>query len=468
MQSSAGSPRGTARGMRRSGGSRSTFTFWILSALLVLAFLTGGSFRANAPFLFLLRPFAILALAYGLAALPRSRWRALRVPLAMAGLVTGLTAIHLIPLPPMLWQVLPGHEPVRALDALVGAGPVWRPLSLVPSTTLNALFALSVPLASLVLAAGLDRHDHVRLFRLLLALAAISAMVGLLQATGLRFNLYVPTGGDRGIEATGLFANKNHQAVLLAAMLPMLAIFARIARDARPARKIIDIMTAGAALVVVILLIVTGSRAGLVLGGVSLLVTLFYGLARIDYLARIDPRRAFALKLVIGLAAAAVAAVATTLTSRGLAFTRMANATADLRPRLWESILPIVPQYMPWGSGIGSYVDVYRAHEPVALLRDTYSNHAHNEYLEVALTAGIPGILLIVVAGVLFARAAWKNRHGTDIPALLARLGTTILLLLAAASVTDYPLRTPLMGAVFAIAVVWCAYIVPQYSEAER
>lgn len=456
MHSSAGRPRRSA-----TRALRPRPAFWILAALLVLAFLTGGSFRANAPFLFILRPAAILALAYGLMTLPHDRWRTFRVPLTIAGLVTGLTAIHLIPLPPSVWQALPGHAPVAALDRLAGISPVWRPLSLVPSTTLNALFALSVPFAALVLAAGLDRQDHIRLLRLLLALAGASAVLGLLQATGMRFNLYIPTGGERGIEATGLFANKNHQAVLLAAMVPMLAVLARIERNARAGGKLIGILAACATLVILLLLIVTGSRAGLAIGLLSLVVTLFYGLAQIEPPAGVDPRRAFFLKIAIAVGAAGTAALATILTSRGLAFARMTNAAADLRPRLWESILPIIPQYLPWGSGIGSYVEVYRAHEPVALLRDTYSNHAHNEYLEVALTAGIPGVLLLGVAGMAFAYAAWRNRKGSDNPALFARLGVAVVLFLAAASLTDYPLRTPLMGVVFAIAVAWCVRIEP-------
>jgi len=461
MHRSAGRPRRSAKPARRAGAFRPQLTFWVLSVLLVLAFLTGGSYRANAPLLFLLRPVAILALAYGLIALPRDRWQAFYVPLGMGGLVTALTAIHLIPLPPAIWQALPGHGPVAALDKLAEIAPVWRPLSLVPSTTLNALFALSVPLAALVLAAGLDRQDHVRLLRLVLVMAGVSAILGLMQATGMRFNLYAPNGDERGIEATGLFANKNHQAVLLAATLPMLAVLARIERDARPRGKLIGILAACAALFILLLLIVTGSRAGLIIGLLSLVVTLFYGLAQIAPLARIEARRAFIIKVAIAIGAAGIVTVAAILTSRGLAFARMTSATADLRPRLWESILPIVPQYLPWGSGIGSYVEVYRAHEPIALLRDTYSNHAHNEYLEVALTAGIPGLLLIVGAGVMFAYAAWRNRQGSDVPALFARLGSAIVLFLAAASLTDYPLRTPLMGVVFAIGVIWCTRIEP-------
>lgn len=451
--------------MHRSGASQPQLGFWILGALLVLTFLTGGSYRASAPFLFVLRPVAILVLGYGLFMFTRAQWKAFRVPLIIAGLIMGLVALHLIPLPSALWQLLPGHSSLQTLDTLANAGPVWRPLSLVPSATLNALFALSVPFAVFMLAATLNEMDHIRLLWLLLTLAGISALLGLLQTTGLQFNLYVPIGRGSGIEATGLFANKNHQAALLAAMLPMLAVLARAVRAKRPSWKAIDVMAGCAALVLLLLLIVTGSRAGVVVGGLSLVVTLFYGIARIDWIEKRGPRRAKFLKVAIVIGSVAIAAIATVATSRGLAFSRMANAAADLRPRLWESILPIIPQYLPWGSGIGSYVEVYRAHEPMALLRDTYSNHAHNEYLEVALTAGIPGLLLLAVAAALLAYAAWRSRSGDNMNALLARLGVLIVIILAAASVADYPLRTPIMSAVFAVAVVWCTRIAPSQSN---
>lgn len=446
---------GSARRRHHASKRRPAPAFWVLLALLILVFCTGGSFRATAPFLFVLRPFAILIAAYGIATMPSTHWRAFQVPFVMAGLVLLLTVVHLVPLPPGVWQNLSGHDLMRRIGDTAGLNNTWRPLSLAPATTLNALFALSVPLAALLLAGSLNLRDHILLLWSLLGLAAVSAAVGMLQATGVPFNLYVAADSVRGIEATGLFANKNHQAALLAAMLPMLAVTARIQRTRTRSAKVIDGLAGVAAIFILLLLIVSGSRAGLFLGLLAIAATLFYDLAYIPPLARMKPRKAFAIKLVIGGSAAALAAATAILTSRDLAFSRLSNAGADLRPRLWESILPILPQYQPLGSGIGSYVEIYKIHEPLILLRDTYSNHAHNEFLEVALTAGIPGLLLLIVAALFLVRALWSNRQGASEGALLARLGGTMIVLLAVASLTDYPLRTPMMAAIFSVAVIW-------------
>uniref|UniRef100_UPI0015761843 O-antigen ligase family protein n=1 Tax=Sphingomonas bacterium TaxID=1895847 RepID=UPI0015761843 len=349
------------------------------------------------------------------------------------------------------------HGRVRMIDAAAGVADGWRPVSLVPSRTVDALAALGVPVATLLLAARLTAADRVRVLHVLLLLAGASAFVGLLQASGLQISLF----RVNGFEISGLFANKNHQAALLAAMLPMLAVAARVTRLDRRSAWLVKLLAAGAALVVVVLIIVTGSRAGLVLGVGAILLALFYGLLRIELFERMPAWSAVATRLALGAVVAGSAALATVLAARGLAFSRLETAGADIRPLWWASIVHVLPGYLPWGSGIGSYDEVYRIIEPTALLRETYSNHAHNEYLEVALTAGIPGLLLTAAALLWAGREFWRNRRGAEPEPVFARLGVSIILILAVASITDYPLRTPLLSAVLALAASWCAAPLP-------
>lgn len=280
-------------------------------------------------------------------------------------------------------------------------------------------------------------------------------MVGLAQAAGAPIALYNRVIVERGVEATGLFGNRNHQAALLALMLPALAVAARMSAQFGPNGRFIRVVAAGAALFVIPLLIVTGSRAGLAVGILSTFITLFYGLFGSERLARFHPGIAIAIKLGTGLAVLAVALGLTVVAGRGLVLSRIEAASTDLRPKLWASIVPILPDYQPLGSGIGSYVEVYRSREPVSLLRETFSNHAHNEYLEIFLTAGVPGLMLLLWAGALLAASLWRNRRGADVETLLARLGGTMIVLLACASITDYPVRTPMLSAVVALAATW-------------
>src|SRR5690606_10191399 len=91
--------------------------------------------------------------------------------------------------------------------------------------TWNAFWASLAPAAVLVLGVGLDRNDLDRLVPALIALIFLSFLVGLLQIVGdphgpLYFYRYTHYGTP-----VGLLANRNHQAVLLACALPMLAVW---------------------------------------------------------------------------------------------------------------------------------------------------------------------------------------------------------------------------------------------------
>lgn len=431
-------------------------SFWILVSFLVLAFVTGGSSRANVGPLLVLRPISVLFAFYAVVTLPAECRRAGRYPLLIAGAVLGLTLAHLVPLPPAIWHSLPGRGIVEDIQRAASLKDGWRPLSMVPGQTVNALCFLATPLAALLLTLRLSSPDRLRLLIVLLALAGMSAVIGLLQAAGGRISWFHVIDAAEEIEASGLFANQNHQAALLATMLPMLAVAARLYRRQNQRGMPAGILAAGAAMLISILVIVTGSRAGLALGVIALGFTLFYGLVRIDWIDRVSQRKALGFRLAIGAAVVGGAALVALWSARDLAFSRLASVDQNLRPRLWKSIVPMLPDYQPWGSGIGSYVEVYRIAEPDALLRPTYSNHAHNEVLEIALTAGIPGLILLAATIAMLMVALWRSRRGQDADTIFARLGCTIVVILGCASITDYPLRTPLLATVLAIAAAWC------------
>lgn len=107
------------------------------------------------------------------------------------------------------------------------------------------------------------------------------------------------------------------------------------------------------------------------------------------------------------------------------------------------------------GSGFGGFDPIFRLHEPFALLKPTYFNHAHNDFLEIVLDAGLPGLILLMLAigwWMWGSIDAWRSR-GED--AGLRRTGSIMLLMVFAASVFDYPARTPIIMAVIVIAAIW-------------
>jgi O-antigen ligase len=123
-----------------------------------------------------------------------------------------------------------------------------------------------------------------------------------------------------------------------------------------------------------------------------------------------------------------------------------------MRGRALPTVLAMIAEYFPAGAGLGGFDPLFRMHEPFALLKTTYFNHAHNDWLEVVLDAGLPGLLVSVAAlawWLVGTIRAWRGG------AVVARLGSAMLLLIMLASVIDYPARTPMMMATVVIAAVW-------------
>ena len=107
-----------------------------------------------------------------------------RLALGFAAALLALPALQLIPLPPALWQSLPGREAEIAALALIGEANRWLPWTVSPPRTLAALLALIPPAVALVLAARASLAGR------RLALVSLVAMVARLERARGR-----PTGG---------------------------------------------------------------------------------------------------------------------------------------------------------------------------------------------------------------------------------------------------------------------------------
>ena len=127
----------------------------------------------------------------------------------------------------------------------------------------------------------------------------------------------------------------------------------------------------------------------------------------------------------------------------------------DMRSRGLPTVLAMIEAYFPMGSGIGSFDTVFRMHEPYALLKLTYFNHAHNDMLEVILEAGLPGLVLLLAAVGWWGWASFTAWRAGGSRNALPKLGSAVLFLMIVASIFDYPVRTPMLMAVTIIAGVW-------------
>jgi O-antigen ligase len=144
---------------------------------------------------------------------------------------------------------------------------------------------------------------------------------------------------------------------------------------------------------------------------------------------------------------------------------------ADSRIPVARNTLTAVMEYLPFGSGMGSFVPVYGMYErPSDTITNAFANHAHNDILEICLEAGVLGIVLTGVFAVWLLKRSveiWRNSTfgGRSIDLRLARSATIIVILIAFHSFVDYPLRTAAIMAVMAFA---CGLLVAPSREADR
>ncbi len=433
-----------------------------LVVLLAGCLLWGGGSRTDIASLSLLYPMAAISIATVLLVPGPMRFEEVRTPLVCLAALGAIIAFQLLPLPPGLWMALPGRDAVLGSTMLVQPEPGWHPLSISPDLTLASLIALLVPAAVLIGFAAVPRERTYQLVPFLLAGVGLSIVVALLQITGGDNSpFYVYRITNRG-SAVGLFANRNHQALFLAAALPLLALWACQPSVEPQRQQLRRVLSAAAAIFLLPMLAVTGSRAGLILGLLGLVFAWFQFRTGCSKKAGTKGSRPLGRGAWIFAAAAAVVALgAAIMFSRAEAVDRLVAISLEdeLRLQYLPVVLRIVGDFMPFGTGFGSFDGLFRIYEPVDLLQAQYLNHAHNDLIELAMTGGVPALLVLAVFLV------WLSRRGLAIVrdrsrerrVQFARLGLAQVVLILIASLFDYPLRTPLMAALFVVAVGWVA-----------
>ena len=109
---------------------------------------------------------------------------------------------------------------------------------------------------------------------------------------------------------------------------------------------------------------------------------------------------------------------------------------------------------------MGSFRSVYQLYEDPARVTDTYVIHAHNDYVELALETGVPGIFLLVLFLAWWGRASWRAwRLDGGAYARAASIASGAILV---HSLVDFPLRTAAISTVFAM----CLALLVQRTQA--
>ena len=447
-----------------SGRLSDAAAFALLGAFALVVAAFGGSSRPDPVQMALLRPLAALFLIPALYLLDARSLREGLPLLALLGAFVIWMGLQLVPLPPSVWQELPDRAIIAELDQLIGLGDQWRAISLAPARGMNAFLSLVVPAAALLLVLGCRANSQI-IFHIVIWVGVVNAALGFVQvATGpdspLYMYMYVAPRS-----AAGLFANENHSAVF---SVIVLLVIARLSAEGHVVRRSgvawTRIAYPFAFVIILLTVLVTGSRAGLACLAIALSAIGFMTL-RATILHSQGYEGAAQSRVGIWQGSAAVPVVCAGLVVGLLALFFLHERTPALQDILEKSafedlrwqILPLAKAMAAnhWllGSGFGSFGTLYELYEPADLLMVAYVNHAHNDWLQLVIEGGIPGVLIL--AGVLLwaARgvAALPSDELTDDRAMRQFFWIAVFIVIGAASFVDYPLRTP----IYQVVGVW-------------
>jgi len=380
------------------------------------------------------RPLPLMALevaglvALAFIAMSSARARLRNVPAILwwgVGILIVTALAQLAPLPWAWWVALPGHEAYAQALEVAGGVPTEgaHALSMNPRATEYAALAMIPCLAIFVLVQQLDRVRLRRLVLVFVLVAVAEASLGIMQLGAPAASL-LHLGNPYGVgAATGTYVNRNHFAALMAMTLPMLmALWAAEVlpplgskgevlrdhprnRDVKLARRL---LLSAFVLAVVLALLFTRSRAGI---GCGLAVMAAASLSLVWNAGSIHARVILAVIAAVALLLGAYIGLTPVLER----FTAEEISLGyEGRVRLASATLTAALDFLPFGSGLGTFADVFSRYQLESF--PGYIDHAHNDYAEVFLELGVAG-----VAAVALLLAAYAMRWRTLLRGRLSR-----------------------------------------------
>ena len=400
------------------------------------------------------RILALVTLLFGAFRLSRidlrTEWKR---PLLLAAAIALLPLLQLVPLPGFLWTLLPGRGEIAAIYEAAGMAAPWHGLGLNPEGSLNAAFALLPGLAMFVALMTVETRGRLLTALVAVVFAVAGTLLGLAQVaegaeSALRF--YETTNPT---SAVGFFSNRNHQASLQLVAMPLVtAVLAAVFPNRRGWPSVPAMVIAGVLLALLaVTTVLTQSRAGIVL--YPLVVAACALILLRDRLPKLSGRAVLA-----GLAGLAVVGC---LLAGGALVARpelMAELASDPRMAGLPTISAEALRQLPFGTGLGTFDEIYRSRERVEGLQSAYLNHAHNDLLELWLETGLPGLVLIGLFVAWYGRRTYDAWRTPGMDGVLACAGSVIVGALLLHSLVDYPLRTGAMSALFGLG---CALLLP-------
>jgi O-antigen ligase len=416
-------------------------------AFVLLALLLGGSSN-NLWQSALLQLIGIVLIVLAAAVRrPERTGRDARVLLALTACALVLVVAQLIPLSPSLWRALPGREPVALGLTALGYPLPSLPLSLAPEESLQSAFGIIPPLAAMLAVIVIRAHRERWIAGAVILGALASVLLGALQSASPGPEAWVYIYKYTSPGAVGFFSNRNHMATLLLAAIPFAAALFAAGHPQLRSRTVaiaMVVLGGGGLLLILAGLVLNGSLAALAMAGPV-----------VAFSALLVPTGWKYRRIVIPVAALAfVVAIAVLATSwiRSAAPVNVQTDSLYSRGQIWALTMQAIGSTFPFGTGLGTFTGVYALHENPAATTVAWVNHAHNDYLELLLETGVPGLLLMLAFLAWFVVQTvrvWRSPFAS----LFGKAATIAAAAMLAHSIVDYPLRTTALAVLFGACV---------------
>lgn len=428
-----------------------------LSVFLVLCFILGGTSQdivAPKTWLYLISlPF----IAYSLAILNTgSRLWKMKPILVFFSTYLAMHLIYLVPLPPEVWITFPAREIVTEGFKLLEIDLPWLALSLTPEKTLFSLFDFLPPVAVFLgIGTFVTTKELDRAIGTVIIFGCVTVFVGIAQSSGVFEHLYFYSITNYKLPV-GFFSNANHQASFLAMIIPFVvgSLSMKLQRIVvgHNDQKLIFVFASLALIVLIAGVLFTRSIAGYLLA--------FFGFMAMGVIqclnANIKIRYITLVAIIICLLML-------------LDFLYLGNYLGEITEKLssaefsetsrviiFSNTIEIAKSFFPFGSGPGSFSDIYKYYEDISKVTVP---HAHNDFLEILAELGLLGGIWLLAFFIWWARITWQFIVKYRERKKIEQCAYISALLVIVHSLIDYPLRTISIAVLFILCV--CIIVLP-------
>ncbi len=367
---------------------------------------------------------------------------------------------QLIPLPQEIVKFLSPEMYTAYLPGITSPDQ-WIPLTVYQKATVQELLRISCYALFYVVTVQLlsSPRQLRKVVNFVIFLATAIAVLAIIQRVGSPDLIYWFRSVPLNASPFGPWVNPNQYAGFMELVIPLaLAVFIyykpRVKRDATVRTKILDFFTMpGANLHLLVgLAAVTMSLSvfiSLCRGGILTLICSIFVFIVLHHSRRSHPGK-IGVWVVIGCVVVAVSWFGWDTVFAE--FNKTVNTTgqlSDTRLDIWADSYTVIKAYLPFGSGFGTFVDVFPS------FKSFYSNflfdHAHNDYIELLTDGGIVGFSLAA----WFVLAVFKHgfmmiRARRNLYAVLLGIGAlTGLIAVLMHSVTDFNMHNGAIGLYF-------------------